>query len=187
VVTPSGTEGAGAAGKPERIGERLTLGSDPDMTRLGEAVHGFLAADQSDLGDDERREIAVGLLERWGVGDALRPDDLLRAGEALRRWVESRWAGAAWRREWPLLHRQTSGTIVRGNADLVLEHEGGFVIVDHKSFAGTVAEAVEKAARFAGQLGAYAAAVGAASGRPVVACFIHLPMSGLVVPVAADR
>jgi len=184
-ATPS-DEAAGAAGglALERCGERLVLHGDPDMQRVGEAIHGFLAADRSTLGAAERREMARGLLQRWGVPSALAPDDMLVASDRLQQWVEERFPGAVWHREWPLLHRQPSGTIVRGTADLVLEHAGGFTVVDHKSFPGSADRAVARAQAYAGQLGAYAAAVAAATGRPVTGCFVHLPVAGMMVPIA---
>jgi hypothetical protein len=153
------------------------------MQLLGEAIHGFLAADRPTLDTADRREIARGLLQRWDVAGALPPDDLLRASDRLRHWVDTRWPGAIWHREWPLLHRQPNGTIVRGTADLVIEHADGFAVIDHKSFPGSAEQAALRAAGFAGQLAAYAAAVAAATGRPVTECFVHLPVLAAVVPV----
>ncbi len=167
----------------ERYGDRLVLSGNPEMQLLGDAIHGFLAADRPTLDVDRRRALARGLLERWGVPFALPPDDLLRASDRLQKWVDGRWPGAVWHREWPLLHRQPSGTIVRGTADLVIEHADGFAVIDHKSFPGSVEQAVVRALGFATQLGAYAAAVAAATGRPVTGCFVHLPVLGGVVPI----
>ena len=176
---------AAAAGLTlERYGERLILSGDPEMQFLGDAIHGFLAADRPSFDADERRAIARGLLARWGVPFALPPDDLLRASDRLRTWIDGRWPAAVWHREWPLLHRQPSGTIVRGTADLVLEHAGGFVVIDHKSFPGSAEQAARRAVGYTGQLAAYAAAVAAATGRRVTECFVHLPVLGAVVPVS---
>jgi ATP-dependent helicase/nuclease subunit A len=182
-VVPSEAEGTGVVGAPERIGARIVLSGDPDMAAVGAAIHGFLAADRPGLDDGERRAIARGLLERWQVAFALGPDDLLHAAAALRGWAEGRWPDARWRREWPLLQRQPNGTVVRGTADLVLEAGAGLVLIDHKSFPGTREQAVARAAAFGGQLAAYAAALEAATGKPVAGRFIHLPVSGLIVPV----
>jgi hypothetical protein len=168
----------------EHCGDRLVLAGNPDMQLVGEAMHGFLAADRPTLATSERREIAAGLLARWAVAVALRPDDLLHASDRLRIWISARFPDAIWHREWPLLHRLPEGTVVRGTADLVIEHANGFAIVDHKSFPGTIEQGVLRARGFAGQLGAYAAAVAAATGRPVTACFVHMPVLAAIVPVA---
>ena len=180
----AGGSGGRQGGPAEHIGERLVITGNPDMAYLGEALHRFLAADRPELDSATRRELARSLLERWQVGFAVDPDALLRAADAFRVWVERRWPGAVWHREWPLLHRVANGTIVRGTSDLVLEHDGAHVVIDHKSFPGGPLQAVERAVGFSAQLHAYAAAVAAATGAPVGGCFIHLPVSGLVVPVA---
>lgn len=174
---------AGAGLAVERYGDRLILRGDPEMQLVGEAIHGFLAADRAALDADERRAIASGLLARWGVATALAPDDLLRASDRLRSWVDARFPGAVWHREWPLLHRQPNGTIIRGTADLVLEHADGFAVIDHKSFPGSAEQAAARAAAFRGQLAAYAAAVATATGRPVTGCFVHLPVLAAMVPL----
>jgi ATP-dependent exoDNAse (exonuclease V) beta subunit len=178
--------GVAASVTIESYGDRLILSGNPEMQLLGDAIHGFLAADRPTLEVAERRALAAELLRRWGVGSALQPDDLLRASDRLRHWIDGRWPGAVWHREWPLLHRQSNGTIVRGTADLVVEHADGYAVIDHKSFPGTAEQAARRALGYAGQLGAYAAAVAAATGRPVTGCFVHLPVLGAVVPVGVE-
>ncbi len=181
---PGGTAPAPApTDQFQRIGDRLILSGDPDMQPLGEAIHGFLAADRPGLDGATRREIAAGLLARWKVEPALQPDDLLRASDCLRAWIEARWPGAIWHREWPLAHRQPNGTVIRGTADLVVEHAGGYAVIDHKSFPGSMDQAIARAATYAVQLGAYGAAVHAATGRAVTDLFIHLPVSATMVRV----
>jgi len=167
----------------EACGERIVLSGAPDMQVVGEAIHGFLAADRPTLAAAERRQIAAGLLARWQVATVLRPDDLLTASDRLRAWVERRFPDAVWHREWPLLHRQPNGTVVRGTADLVIEHANGFAVVDHKSFPGTAEQAIARAVGYAGQLAAYADAVAAARRRPVTECWVHLPVLGAMVPM----
>lgn len=179
----SGVEGTGRVGDPVRLGERLALTGSPDMEGIGEAVHGFLAADRAGLDGAERLAIASGLLERWGVAESVEASEVLRAGDALRTWVEERWPGATWRREWPLARRLPAGTVVHGRADLVLETGDGLVLIDHKTFPGGVEQARERAASFGGQLAAYAAALEAVTGRELAGAFIHLAVGGVVFPV----
>jgi len=151
------------------------------MQALGEAVHAFLAADRTSLDRQARVEMAAGLLARWEVRSALLPEALLAASDALRAWIDSRWPGAVWHREVPLSARLPRGTVLRGVADLVVESDDGFVLVDHKSFPGDLATATERAATFAGQLCAYAEAIARATARTHIGSFIHLPISGAVV------
>jgi hypothetical protein len=183
VANPSAEHGAGQAGEPLRLGERLALRGDPDMVLVGQAVHDFLAADDPALALDERAALAAGLLARWQVPGALDPAEVVGAADTLARWVDATWPGARQLREVRLSHRLASGTEVRGSADLLLDTPAGWVLVDHKTFPGRVDEALTRAAGYAGQLAAYAAAVEAATGRPVAARYVHLPVLGLVVPV----
>ena len=130
------------------------------------------------------REVGTGTLSRAGAPVptlAISPGDLVRAADALERWIGRRWPGAALHREWPLAHRLPSGTVVAGNADLVLEVAEGLVLVDHKLLLGPPETLAEGAAGFAPQLAAYATALAAATGRPVLARFVHLPLHGVVL------
>ena len=157
------------------------------MECLGNALHGFLAADRPTIKSSQRIEIARGLLSRWNVASALDAAAVLGAGDALKVWVEKNWPGARWHREWPLRMQMKTGSTLRGIADLVLETRAGYVVIDHKSFPGGRDKAVEKAASYAGQVLAYADAIRAATGKPVVGAFIHLPVAGLVVAVETSR
>ena len=141
------------------------------MELVGNALHGFLAADRHSLTDSQRKDIASGLLVRWNVASAVDVDAVLGAGAALRNWVERNWPGALWHREWPLRMQLKSGSTLRGIADLVLETRAGYVVIDHKSFPGGRDKAVDKAASYAGQVLAYAEAIRTATGKPVVGCF----------------
>jgi len=81
------------------------------------------------------------------------------------------------------VHRLDDGSVVRGKADLVLDTSDGIVVIDHKSFPGTIKQAEQRAATHPGQLGAYARALKAATGKLVSHTFIHLPVAGAVVEV----
>jgi ATP-dependent exoDNAse (exonuclease V) beta subunit len=153
------------------------------MRLFGNAMHSFLAADRTTLPRPDRDVLAREVLDRFDVSGSIDAAQLPVASDRLTHWVESRWPGATWRREWPLLHRLPGGTVLRGMADLVLEIDSGIVLLDHKSFPGSREQAAECACEYAGQLGAYAAALEAATGKTVLGTYIHLPVSGLVVSI----
>ena len=173
----------GTAVAVEEIGDRLTLNGEPDVRLLGNAVHGFLAADRAELELEDRREMATGLLERWGVADAIDVDGLFRASYVLRNWIDARWPDIRWRRELSMAHRLADGSVVSGTADLVLETDSEVIVIDHKSYPGGREEATERAAGYAGQLAAYADAMVAATGKRCEESWVHLPVSGLMVRV----
>jgi ATP-dependent exoDNAse (exonuclease V) beta subunit len=182
-LSASGLSGQGTVTAKDMIGERIALTGQPDMQMLGEAIHTFLAADSCKRTKDKRKAMAAAILARWRVAHDMTPESLLTASDRLRAWIDKRWPQAIWRHEYPVSLRQTDGTIVSGFIDLLLETPEGFVIIDHKSFPGSVADAKKKAASFGGQLGLYAKAVQEATGKKIDGGYIHLPISGMMLLV----
>jgi ATP-dependent helicase/nuclease subunit A len=174
---------------PGRLGHAEVLASAPHVqlpvepVELGHAVHAFYAGDRPGLDAAERLSMATASLCRWSVQGALRPEELVASSDALRGWIARRWPSARWHREWPLRLRAENGTELAGYADLVLMDADCFVLVDHKCPVGTREEAMAGAAKYAGQLGAYATAMAAATGRRAAGCFLHLVTQGVVVPI----
>ena len=172
-------------GEPVVFGPRLRLTGSPDMAELGNAIHGFLAADRLDLAAEERLDLAVGLLGRHGVAPHLAASELVDAGSRLWHWVDT-FAPLRVHREWPVRERRPEGSIVNGTADLVVRCDPGLVVVDHKSFPGDMEQALARVAGYSGQLATYARALGRASGSPVTSTWIHLPMLGVIVELKVD-
>jgi hypothetical protein len=112
--------------------------------------------------------------------------DVVTIADRLWGWILRRFPGALLHREWPVTHRMPAGTIVVGTVDLVIAARDGFVVVDHKSFPGRTDDAVDRALGFSGQLAAYAAAIHAATQRPVLSAWIHFPIRGQLVEVRFD-
>lgn len=182
-VQPSSCEAVATRGDAQRIGEPPRLEGEGNKAKVGEGIHAFLAADRADLPDPERFALAARVIASWNLVQVIKPRSLLRVGDSLRAWVEKTWPGAVWRREWPVAMRLAGGRALRGTCDLVLETHEGLVVIDHKNIFAPDHEAVEKAASHGGQLAAYGRVLTAATGRPVAATYIHLPLAGLVVPL----
>ena len=162
-------------------------GKDVRHDVLGSAVHAFLAADVDGLARSIRTARAERLLEAAGMLALVRPDALLGASDALRAWVARRWPGAKWRREvtievrlpMPDGERRVSGAI-----DLLLETAEGRVLIDHKTFPGATESAWRARVKdFLPQMAAYADAVSRLDDRPLIACWVHLPMGGGMVEI----
>jgi ATP-dependent helicase/nuclease subunit A len=179
--SPSEAEGEAGAIEVADIGERLFVTGDVDMNEVGQAVHGFFAVDRSGLPLAERQRLARESLSQWGQSGAVRPDLLVKASDSLQAWGGKLAPGAKWHRELPVSQLMDDERHLRGIADLVLESDQGFWLVDHKSFPGNEATGVERARGFSGQLDAYANALTAAWRKPCLGKFIHLAMLGKVV------
>lgn len=80
-----------------------------------------------------------------------------------------------------------------GAIDLLLELSEGYVIVDHKSFPGPHDMWFERALNHYSQLDAYAQLVRQATGKEVIATYIHMPIVGALLslkstgPVLAEQ
>ena len=185
-IQPSSLKGSGVAGEPEVLGDPIPVDPDSDWRCLGEAVHGFMAADRPTYADSLRRTIADRQLNAWGVGGAITPDDLITASGRLAAWAHEQWPSATWHRECPLQQVCPNGSMLRGRIDLVLDCSGGIVVIDHKSFPGSVAQATPRAVQYTGQLVAYAHAIAAATGKPILRTYVHMPITGVIIPLAAS-
>ena len=171
-------------GVPVTLGPRLGLRGAAAMNLVGDAVHAFFAADERTASSAVRTQRAQALLEGHAVHAHLDAAEVAAAASRLWTWLESSLGVTRFHREWPLSQRAAEGTLVVGTADLVGRSAAGFVLVDHKTFPGTLAQALERVPRYSGQLATYAAMITAATGEPVASTWIHLPMLGLAVPIA---
>jgi ATP-dependent exoDNAse (exonuclease V) beta subunit len=152
------------------------------MRRLGNCVHACFATAVM-APSKVSIEAAAAAIARWRLDGMLAPGALVAAAERLCTWVSAQQA-ASRHVEVPVTHRLTSGSVVSGTIDLLLADEAGVTIVDHKTFVDSELPVRVRVAAFAGQLGAYADAVSAATGLPVAGVYVHLPLHGLMVPLA---
>ncbi len=190
VLNPS-TEPAPAPGAARIVsiaslaGRRALEGADANMRDVGDAIHAFLAADPA--GEPARRsELAHRLLLAHGALGQLAPGTLLDMADALRAFLDARFPGARWFREWPVRARLGGPPprLLVGEVDLFLELPDGFVLLDHKSFPGAEGERDRRLVEdWAPQLAWYAGALSAALRKPLRAAFIHLPLRGEIAEV----
>lgn len=197
-ITPS----AGEADWPEladlvacsRVGriERLPSGIALDATSydddvLGNAVHGFLAADVEELPFEARLARARDLVNGWSLSGIVRPDSLVAASDRLRAWIRARWPDAIWHREMPIeavVASEHGERRLSGILDLLLETETSYVVIDHKTFPATSEPAWRaKCKTFIPQLAAYVHAVAMLQTKPVEACWVHLPVGGAMAEI----
>lgn len=180
-LRPSAAIGSAAPAdfQVDTIGPRLPLAGAVDMQRLGEALHGFFAADRPGAARDWRLGCAARLLATWEV-TALSAADAVAAADRLWAHLAGAFPGARLRAEWPV-RQVKDGRVLTGRVDLVVEHAEGLAVVDHKSFPGGAEHWPARVAEHAPQVGAYAAVLEAATGRRVTRRALHLPVGGVVL------
>lgn len=171
---------SGQGPQTTELGGRLPLVGSPDMKVLGDCVHAFLAVDKILVEEKaERKECAERLLSNYSI-DSLSADSLLVAGDRLHEFLSSQYPGADVSTEIPVSGRFGLRR-VKGSIDLLLEYQDTFVIVDHKTFPGRFEEWERKALTHEYQLALYRYMVESATGKRVVAQFIHMPVAGAIV------
>ena len=168
--------------KRVQLGPRLPFVGTPDMLSLGEAVHAIFAADRADQPPAARHRRAEAILERWGVHQ-VKAQDVLDACERLNSHLSGLWPTGRLYRETPVFAR-LGDQLVSGRIDLLMEHDAGFAIIDHKSFPGSRDTWDARAVGYGPQLGLYAEALETAAARPCDALYIHMPIVGALLQVA---
>lgn len=166
-----------------RIGNRIVLNGAPEMDALGSAIHASLCLSFTDpncplsLPDVER------LLNGYAVHEHVTAGQVLAQQIALHSWIEAQWPGAKAMAEYPVQQVLSSGQVLNGRIDLLLETQDGWVLIDHKSNPAPEAQWARLAKEHFGQLDAYAKAIETASNRPVIAAWLFLPVSAGAVQV----
>jgi ATP-dependent exoDNAse (exonuclease V) beta subunit len=167
------------------FGQSIKITGKSDMTLLGNAIHGFFAVDTYGLSTVRQTGIASGLLQRWGVEQAISPDDLLAAGNKLKSFIETNYPEAKILRECPISLRNAQNQRVQGWVDIILELPEGYVVIDHKSYSGKNPQEYVK--KYVPQLVLYKDAIEKATGKKVIKTLLHLPLLGLVLAVSAVK
>lgn len=183
-VNPSRAEQVSCnAGEPVIVGTRIALKAGTDMTALGNAIHACIAAAFA----DRRAPLSITDVERIVSGAALseRVSAAAVHGQvgALATWVDARWPGCKALPEVSIESVLGNGQVLRGQIDLLLQTDAGWILIDHKSNPGGLPGAQELARGFSGQLHAYSEAVKAATGKPVVEVWLYLPVAGGAIRV----
>lgn len=177
----AGSTAALAVAETVALGPRIALLGDPDMQRVGEACHRFVAADSPRLTGEARLVLAERVLRRWGVPN-LSAADMVTVGDRLRAFIQERFPGGVIRREWPLTAAEGE-QLIEGRIDLMVEWEGQLVILDHKAFPGVMDPEGDRLKSFWGQAGLYARGLCAVHGARPVQIWLHQPIAGRMLRV----
>lgn len=164
------------------LGKRIAIVGDVNMETVGHAVHAVLAADRTGVDRAKRLAMAKGILERWGIKQ-VDADHILAASDALHEHIGKTWSQAKTMIELPVAAR-IGDQMVNGRIDLLVEHAGGYAIIDHKSFPGARDQLDEKAISYGPQLSHYSEAIELATGRKITNLLVHLPIVGKLYEVA---
>ncbi len=167
------------------LGKRLDFSEQVDLRLLGDALHFFLATDDTSGPLNLRLKNASEILAVNGIIGCT-PDQFLEASNRLNEKLDELYQDALFYREWPVSGR-LNGQRVFGTIDLLLELSEGFVIIDHKTFPGDFEAQKLKAIDHFPQIDTYARLVEQASSKRVVATFIHMPVIGSLFKLSSSE
>ena len=160
------------------IGQQLKLMPGTDITALGTAIHACIALSLVNENQPITKQEAERLLRAHGLDGRISVDALLGQISAFRQWIGERWPEYTMHPEIPVQSTLSTGQIMNGRIDLLLNTPDGWILIDHKSNPQGASAWDGLAEKYAGQLEAYAGAVAQATGRPVIERWLFLPVSG---------
>jgi ATP-dependent exoDNAse (exonuclease V) beta subunit len=163
------------------LGPRFALVGDPDLQRLGEAIHRFLAGENQARDPAQRNARAADMLARWRVPE-FRSEDLVAIAERLHGFLNEQYGTAARLVEWPV-HALEGLQVLGGRLDLLVDFGDGYGIIDHKSFPGSVEMDEERLCAVAGQLALYARAIQQVTGKSRFEYWIHQPIAAVMTRI----
>lgn len=103
----------------------MTLKPGTDMELFGTAIHGCIGASFTDLDAPLKVEEIDVMLQRMGVGGAVKSQEILGQLAAFSKWIESRWPEAVPYAEIPTELQMPNRQVLQGRIDLLLKVNGG--------------------------------------------------------------
>lgn len=175
----SAAGGQFSVAQTEALGVRIALAGKPDMADLGTALHLCLARAgvQRKVVPDEVDRV----LGMWGVANSVDREAVIAQLTCFQEWLHKRWPGSPILVEVPIETDGPDGTRIRGRIDLLVETPPGWVLLDHKANPGGADRDDDLANAHGPQLASYAAALFAATGKPVVEAWLYLPVAARAV------
>lgn len=167
------------------VGTRINVAPGADFSRVGSALHSCIAYAVADPGKGIGVDDVRGILKRWGVAEVVDENEALSQVNAFAAWHQVKWPGAKLQAEIPFEAARPDGAVARGQIDLLINTDSGFILFDHKADPRGVGEKDRLAKAHGGQLAEYAQAVQTATGRSVLERWLFLPVSAKAVQILA--
>jgi ATP-dependent exoDNAse (exonuclease V) beta subunit len=166
-----------------QIGERIGVASGTDMESLGNAIHACIAASFTDRNAPLSINDVEILLNGFGVEENVFARAVFTQTKALHEWIAARWADSPAYAEIPVEAITNDSQMIQGRIDLLIELVDGWVLIDHKSNPKGANQWEGIAKEYAGQLATYKTAIERATGKPVLECWIFLPVAAGMVRI----
>jgi ATP-dependent exoDNAse (exonuclease V) beta subunit len=174
------------------VNERLTAANlnDIDEDVLGNCLHDtfYLGMCALSNGKDFKTEAAEKILANHKIDNAMiEPGKVVDSVMKLYKYLNERFRPVKWYCEMPL-EAEMEEHLYRGETDLLLETENGYILLDYKSYPGGITKTLEPsspvyAGKYAGQLETYSKMIRALTGKSVSRKFIYYTVLGELVEI----
>ena len=159
------------------LGDRLPVQDKYDTAIMGSALHAVIAAKISGSEATQR------ILEDHGMDKAITVDTANHSAERLLALIQSRFSPIQVFSEHPISYISSSGQVVNGWIDMLIETQEGYILIDHKASPRARGHWPEIALSYSGQLKAYADGIRKTSDKHVLSTWIHFALTGGLVGV----
>ena len=157
------------------LGERIKTHDVYDETKMGNALHGVIAAHLMGQMSTET------ILQVHEVDTAVLSSDALVIAERLESFISKTFGECTLHCEYPIQYKYTQGQTISGWIDLLIETENSIIIIDHKASPRQRSYWKEIALSYSGQLAAYGEAF--SGSNKSVETWIHFAMTGGLLKV----
>ncbi|HMQ60574.1 MAG TPA: UvrD-helicase domain-containing protein [Flavilitoribacter sp.] len=158
----------------------LVLDDNADRYTVAKAIKAFFTADHLDYAQDQRQQMATGILRRFGVEPWLSAETLLQRSESWINWQKLHFKPTETRRKWPLSYPRGDQRF-ETTLDLLLDTPGGIVLIQNSGFAGQGEACKKKAQGLAPWLALSREGLQAALNRPDIRTYVHFVCAGVVI------
>lgn len=130
------------------------------------------------------------IIKNYKMDAIISPEDVLNSAETLFEFLNLKFNPIRWHRELPL-ECEIGGQLYKGEADLVLDTKEGYILIDYKSYPGSIERVLDAssaisaksnyAGKYAGQLKTYQKMIEELKDKKVINKFIYYTVLGQLI------
>lgn len=127
------------------------------------------------------------IINNYQMQAIINNEEVLNSIDTLFKYISKTFNPVKWHRELPL-ECEIEGQLYKGEADLVLETEEGYVLIDYKSYPGSIDKVLDNATsntvyagKYAGQLSTYSKMITSITSKKVIKQLIYYTVLGKLV------
>jgi len=127
------------------------------------------------------------LIINYNLDEVLNFKDVIESIDNFHDLIQSEFKPTEWYRELAL-EIEIDGQLFNGEIDLLLEVDEGYILIDYKSYPGSISQVLDRsknnfAGKYAGQLDAYTKMIEALTNRKVLHKFIYYTVLGKLIEI----